>query len=101
MRKTEVVIKEQKEDIYYCDDCKEKTHHGYTCSYCYKDICRDCIAYTQYDLDDCRKHICSDCYEISGNYQEKISLLEEEIDTLEEEMYEKCKAKRKENITQE
>jgi hypothetical protein len=95
------MIKEEKstkEIIVYhkhCDDCGIEIKNSMACSnakceMCGKDLCNNCVAHEEYNGGDCRTVYCSKCWYFGIEYLEKIKILENEIEILNNEWQIKC-----------
>jgi len=85
----------------FCDDCGTEINlviYRYSstkCNICGKDLCGVCVANEESEGDYTDVY-CNNCWNVIGEpYRKKISELENEIDQLHEEWYNKCNLNKK------
>ena len=90
MQKVTEIKKEVVEKVVerFCDDCGSKLTRGLQCGVecelCKADLCNKCVGHENNTMGDYREVYCKSCWEIGEKFREKITLLEDEIEKLEE-----------------
>jgi len=81
VRKKNIVLQEVEQYTRYCDICGDEISHEPLCYACKRDICKKCVAKSEFDGD---KLIiwCPDCWNIEIIYREKLKLLDKEYEKI-------------------
>lgn len=77
----------------FCDECDAEMSMFYSsakCQMCKRDICNKCIGHEKDTMTDFREIYCHDCWEIGGEYRDKVLWLEENIENVMDEWKKQC-----------